>query len=94
MELSVTFSEPTEMNLPVEFAETDAMTDADFGAIQVVHTDAQTYSGDYVVTPKVKAQTLSTKQKVMLDDVTIKEVPVYRVSNNSGGTTVYIAREV
>lgn len=51
------------------------------------------YEGDYEVIPKVTSQVLKTKQKVMTDDLTVKEVPVYEVSNTSGGTTIYIAKE-
>lgn len=51
------------------------------------------YTGDYTVVPKVTEQVLPTKDKRMIDNVTVKEVPVYKVSNNAGGITVYIARE-
>lgn len=49
------------------------------------------YEGEYIVTPKVEAQTMPTKEKVMLDDVTIKAIPYAEVSNNANGTTVTIA---
>lgn len=50
------------------------------------------YTGEYVVTPKAREdQILETKGKQMAENVTVKEIPVYRVSNNSGGQTVYIA---
>ena len=52
------------------------------------------YVGDYTVIPKLDQQVLKTKQKVMTDDLTVKEIPVYEVSNTSGGTTFYIAKEV
>ena len=51
------------------------------------------YEGDYTVIPKVTAQTLETKKKVMTDDLKITEIPVYEVTNNQGGMTVYIAKE-
>ena len=51
------------------------------------------YAGEYTVIPKLDQQILKTKQKVMTDDLTVKGVPVYEVSNNQGGTTVYIAKE-
>jgi len=57
--------------------------------------DANVYDGDYVVTPKVAESTvLATKSKVMRDDVTVKEIPLYETTNPSGGTTVYIAMEI
>jgi hypothetical protein len=48
------------------------------------------YKGDYTVIPDVEAQTLETKQKLMTDNVTIKEIPYYDTSNLAGGITVYI----
>lgn len=63
-------------------------------AIQVLVTqrqDAESYTGPYTVTPKAEEQTLNTKDKVMDDDVTIESIPIYEVSNESGGTTFYIA---
>jgi hypothetical protein len=50
------------------------------------------YEGSYEVTPKLEAQTLPTKDKVLIADVTIKEIEIHRVKNSSGGTTIYIAR--
>ena len=52
------------------------------------------YMGEYEVIPKVNEQTLYTKDKRMIDDVEIKGIPIYSTSNNSGGNTVYIAKEV
>ena len=51
------------------------------------------YQGSYEVTPKVTAQTLATKNLMMLDDVAVLAVPYYENPNQSG-TTVYIANEV
>ena len=52
------------------------------------------YNGDYEVTPKVNEQSLQTKDKRMIDDVKIKSIPFFEVNNNSGGSTVYIAKEI
>lgn len=52
------------------------------------------YTGEYTVIPKANEETvLRTKEKRMLDDVTVTEIPYYETSNTSG-TTVYIAGEV
>ena len=52
------------------------------------------YSGAYTVTPKAHEQTvLPTTGLLMLDDVTVVEIPYYETSNVSG-STVYIANEV
>lgn len=51
--------------------------------------EADPYCGDYEVTPKTSAQTMPTKDKLMLDDVKVKAIPYYETSN-AFGTTVYI----
>lgn len=50
------------------------------------------YEGDYEVTPSMKNNiTLETAKKLMTDNVTVKKIPRFDVSNEAGGTTVYIA---
>lgn len=91
-DFKVTFaSDATPM--PVRF-DSGEEVNADFGEVQTVSIGGEVYKGDYAVTPKVNEQTLPTKGKLLIKDVTIKEIPVFRVSNTSGGTTVYIANEV
>lgn len=51
------------------------------------------YTGTYKVKPKVTEQVLLTKNKSMLDDVTVFQIPFSEVSNPSGGTTVTIGLE-
>lgn len=59
------------------------------------------YSGDYppyigetVVIPKAHDETiLQTKHKGLDEDITVRKIPYYETSNESG-TTVYIADEV
>lgn len=57
-------------------------------------SELEQYTGPYEVVPKVNPQTLSTARKMMRDDVTVREVPYYEVSNQFGGNTVYIAKEL
>lgn len=52
------------------------------------------YDGAYSVTPTVGGETLPTKEKVMREDLEVRPIPFYETSNNSGGTTVYIAKEL
>lgn len=59
-----------------------------------IYKDVPQYEGDYEVTPKVSEQTLPTAKKLMSEDLTIKEIPYFEVGNNSGGDTVYIAKEI
>lgn len=61
------------------------------GAIVVIPEDP--YIGDYVVDSTVLSdKILKTKNKVLMDNVTIKPVPTYEVSNTSGGYTFYIGK--
>lgn len=76
------------------FRENDDTFDLEYGEIYKVYTDAPLYDGEYVVTPKVKEQTLPTAEKMLTKDVTIKKIPYFEVNNNSGGNTVYIGNEV
>ncbi len=84
------------MILNVEFVEMSQVIDADFGDVQTVtkYVGGEPYTGDYTVTPKVNEQTLPTKDKVLTDNVFIKSIPFFDVGNSSGGSTVYIAKEV
>lgn len=59
--------------------------------IVTVQEKAEYYDGEYEITPTVDAQTLPVAEKTMREDLTVKEIPVYDVSNTAGGTTFYIA---
>ena len=60
-------------------------------ATQIIHDDrAEEYDGTYIVMPEFYQQTLDTANKIMADDVTVKAIEVQRVSNDSGGKTIYI----
>ena len=83
----------TATSMPVLFSS-DAEVRASFGEVQTVSVGGEVYKGDYTVIPKVEEQTLPTKGKLLAKDVTVNSIPVFRVSNTSGGTTVYIASEV
>ena len=52
------------------------------------------YTGNYIVDPDFATQTLETKEKYMLDDVTVNPIEVARVSNPAGGRTIYIGGEI
>jgi len=52
------------------------------------------YDGEYEVTPKTyDEQTLETRNKRMLKNVTIKKIPQYEVSNSAEGYTLIIGEE-
>lgn len=70
----------------------EIVSDGEIGIItEVIGGDYPTYDGKYTVTPTMEQQTLMTKNKVMVDNVQVKKIPLYETTNLSGGTTVYIA---
>lgn len=74
----------------VEF-EKESQFCVEFGEIIMVEHGFNPYEGPYEVTPLAFIeQKLPTKDKNMLDDVTVFEIPYDEVSNPTG-TTVVIA---
>lgn len=63
----------------------------EFGVITVIKDyEAPIYDGDYIVTPRAWEQYLDTDHKVLINDVTVLEIPYTEVGNLAGGTTVSI----
>lgn len=52
------------------------------------------YLGEYEVVPAIKQQQLDTKDKLMKKDVVISAIPFFETSNDEGGNTVYIGKEL
>lgn len=48
------------------------------------------YEGPYRVIPNFATQILQTKDKTLQENVTVTPIDVARVSNPSGGNTIYI----
>lgn len=48
------------------------------------------YNGEYDITPKRCEQIIDVEGKHMLEDICVKEIPFYEVTNDSGGKTVKI----
>ena len=88
MRIHVYFEEDNS-NIDVHFIQTECTFNTDFGEVILVKTD-DVYTGDYDVTPRVYEQTLETRDKVMVDDVTIRVIPLTKVINLSNGYTVTI----
>lgn len=54
-------------------------------------TPIEEYNGPYEVEPILfRNKKLETKGKKMLDDVTVRAIPIYDVSNPQGGRTITI----
>ena len=64
--------------------------DIKIGTVEIVRRDFPNYIGDYVVIPNVEAQVLPTKNKSLLEDLVVDEIPYAETSNPSGGYTAII----
>ena len=52
------------------------------------------YEGEYEITPKTyDEQILPTKNKKMVDNLKVKKIPQYEVSNSAEGFTLIIGEE-
>ena len=68
-----------------------APSEIDVGVSTAVEAvDAEHYQGPYEVTPRLYEQMLETENKLMMDDVTVYEIPITRTTNPTGGLTVLI----
>lgn len=53
------------------------------------------YAGNYEVTPQAfEPQILPTNNRVLKEDIIVREVPFYETSNTSDGTTAYIGKDI
>ena len=85
MTLAVEFTQSADFL--VEFGEEEFQVD-------FVISSAPVYDGAYTVTPKNYEETeLKTKDKMMQNNVTVKKIPKYEVSNDFGGSTLIIGDE-
>lgn len=66
----------------------------DVGKFGDVPIEYESYEGDYTVIPSRHEQTLATANKLLEQDIVIKEVPYSEVGNLAGGSTFYIAKEI
>ena len=58
---------------------------------EYISSDYDIYDGEYEIIPApFEDKVLSTENKLMQADVTVKEIPYFETSNLSGGNTVYI----
>lgn len=90
MTLDVQFTAPPDF--VVEFGTNDDLT-ADLGQTTILF-DAPQYKGETTVTPRTYEETrLKTKDKLMPDDVTVRKIPRYEVSNDCSGVTLIMGDE-
>lgn len=94
MKLVLKTSQPTELLLNTVEPEALILKTENDITVEKVVMDAPNYEGEYEITPKIEAQTIETAQKLMKEDMQIKAIPFYNVSNTAGGNTIYIGNEV
>lgn len=94
MTIKVKNAQKQNIKIPVGNTPTQEINIKQDVIIVPVYKDVPLYEGEYEVTPKVEEQTLPTAMTLLKEDVTIKSIPYFDVSNNSGGSTVYIGSEV
>lgn len=88
MKLCISFNE-VDFCSSINFIQTECTFNTDFGEVILVETN-DVYDGDYNVIPRVYQQTLETRDKVMIDNVTIEIIPLAKTKNLSNGYTVTI----
>lgn len=82
--------------IPIKMFDTNQQIETQFGVVQTVAdvNSIEKYTGNYIVVPDIdEEQKLSTKGKLLTENVTVKKIPVWTFENNSGGNTVVIGGE-
>ena len=83
-----------EAYLVVEVSSIDELEVVTETEIVEVKNYADEYRGAHHVIPRAyEAQVLETKDKKMMDNITVAEIPYFETSN-SFGNTIYIGNEV
>lgn len=73
----------------VEVVAAEDLVEVSVGSETVVMA-GEVYPGPYTVDPDFVGVTLPTREKNMREDITVNAIEVQRVSNPTGGKTVYI----
>ena len=58
--------------------------------VTIVAGEGKPYEGEYNVIPTFDKHILETKDRTLLQNVTIEPIPIIKTSNTSGGNTVII----
>lgn len=86
--------ETIDLSFETQIASDSEVFSFGYDNVYEVVKDVETYDGDYTVTPMTTSQSLDTTGKLMTKDVVIKEIPFFETSNNEGGHTIYIGKEL
>ena len=73
--------------MKLKYKHNDTWVEA--STLKIKTSELPTYTGEYEVTPKVyENKTLQTKNHSMKDDILVKKIPQYEVSNDNGYTLI------
>lgn len=78
------------MGLSMKFSSKETFHPKFSTVVTVESDEREVYKGEYSIRPSVEEQKMSTKNKVMANDVTIEKIPFYSVSNEQNGETIII----
>lgn len=67
--------------------------DAEIGKIVIRQHETDDYDGQYIITPSSNSQILETGNKRLLENIEIKAIPYYDVTNEYG-RTIYIGGDL
>lgn len=88
---NVILSAPQKVNIKLEHKKPSSMSVKPPVARD---SSAEVYEGPYIANPSIHNNTtFYTKNKMLLDNVTVTKIPYFETSNQSG-ITAYIASEV
>ena len=79
----------SNVQIPMSVSVSNVQMQMSIGAAYSI-VDGDWYDGEYDVTPMLTDQTLLTRDKLMRNNVTVREIPVTSTSNPYGGQTVVI----
>ena len=63
---------------------------AKLDGVTIVAGESKPYEGPYSVIPTFEQRILETKDRALLENVTVEPIPITKTSNTSGGNTVII----
>lgn len=79
-----------EEAIEVEIITHTEVLEAEIGSEIVRCGNYASYKGPYSVDPSFDGHKLETKDLVMTEDLTVKPIPLVKISNPSGGKTIII----
>lgn len=77
-----------EEPIPTEHRYMDGYEDGYADGYEQGSSQHEPYEGSYSVTPAITEQILETRDKLMVDDLTVQSIPYYETTNPKGKTVI------